>query len=350
MAPSASFVDELEVNPPVVIGPATKKAMRPSSELPQSLIQGAKVAKKEDFDASKHLNFQPPKTIYTMEQIGLEGHGISPHAASDPFPLFTKEAIAQMRAEIFDENVLAECQYSSTFNKHMIRGMGSARAPFTYDAWKSPEVLARISEVAGMDLIPSIDFEIANINISIRDENSNTEKTLTLMSGKEDELPAVAWHYDSFPFVCVTMLSDCTDMVGGETALRTPSGEIMKVRGPAMGTAVVLQGRYIEHQALKASGGRERISMVTCFRPKSPLIKDETVLVGVRGISDLSELYTQYTEYRLEILEERIRDRLRKERERGIAKRPFDTKGTRKFLREQVKFLESMLEEILEVE
>lgn len=93
-------------------------------------------------------------------------------------------------------------------------------------------MLARISEVAGIDLVPSIDFEIANINISIRDENANVEQTIPIVAN--DELPAVAWHYDSFPFVCVTMLSDCTGMVGGETALRTPSGEIMKVRGPAM--------------------------------------------------------------------------------------------------------------------
>ncbi|KAL3463535.1 hypothetical protein BJX64DRAFT_298905 [Aspergillus heterothallicus] len=346
MAPSAISLD---VEPPTVIGPATKKATRPSNALPQSLIQNAKVAQKQEFDPERHLNYQPPRSIYTMEQIGLKGHGISPHAATEPFPLFTQEAIAQMRAEIFSEEVLAECQYSSTFNKNMVRGMGPARAPFTYAAWKSPEVLARISEVAGIDLVPSIDFEIANINISIRDETTNVEQTIPLASNDE-ELPAVAWHYDSFPFVCVTMLSDCTGMVGGETALRMPSGEIMKVRGPAMGTAVVMQGRYIEHQALKALGGRERISMVTCFRPKSPLVKDETVLVGVRGISNISELYTQYTEYRLEILEERIRHRLRQERARETAKKPFDVPEVKRFLAEQKVFLESMLTEIQEVE
>ncbi|KAJ5231511.1 uncharacterized protein N7469_006099 [Penicillium citrinum] len=328
MAPSATFID---IEPPVVIGPATKKATRPSNELPQALIQGAKLAKREDFDPAKHLNYGSP-----------------PHAATDPFPLFTQDAITQMRAEIFDEKVLAECQYSSTFNKNMVRGMGPARAPFTYSAWKSPEVLARISEVAGIDLVPSIDFEIANINISIRDENSDIEHTVDLMNDKE--LPAVAWHYDSFPFVCVTMLSDCTGMIGGETALRTPSGEIMKVRGPAMGTAVVMQGRYIEHQALKAMGGRERISMVTCFRPKSSLVKDETVLVGVRGISNISELYTQYTEYRLEILEERIRHQMKKEREREIAKKPFNIPEMKRFLTNQKLFIESMLTEIQELD
>lgn len=108
---------------------------------------------------------------------------------------------------------------------------GTRRAPFTYDAWNSPETIARISEVAGIDLLPSIDFEIANINISINDENEVEEKVITL---SDDRMSAVAWHYDSFPFVCVTMLSDCTGMVGGETALRMPSGEVMKVRGPAM--------------------------------------------------------------------------------------------------------------------
>lgn len=111
-----------------------------------------------------------------------------------------------------------------------------------------------------------------------------------------------------------------------------------------------MQGRYIEHQALKAMGGRERISMVTCFRPKSPLIKDETVLVGVRGISHLSELYTQYTDYRLEILEERIRHKMKEERAREIAKRPFDTPAIKEFLTEQKLFLESMIQELVELD
>ncbi|CAM1511850.1 Fc.00g093630.m01.CDS01 [Cosmosporella sp. VM-42] len=333
--------------PPVVVGPSTKKATRPTNKLPQSLIEESQEVERENFDASKHLEFQPPARIYSMKEIGLEGHGVSPNAVSEPFSLFTEEAIKQMRVEIFSEEVLENCQYSSTFNKNMVRGMTTARAPFVYDAWRSPEVLARISEVAGLELVPAIDFDIGNINISINDQTS-TEQNMG--ASDDDQMPAVAWHYDSFPFVCVTMLSDCTGMVGGETAVRLPNGDTMKVRGPAMGTAVVLQGRYIEHQALKAFGGRERITMVTSFRPKSPFVKDETVLTGVRGISDLSEIYSQYTEYRLEILEERIRDRLKAVRQRALAKHQFDTAGVRGFLAEQQKFLESMLMELYEVE
>lgn len=109
-----------------------------------------------------------------------------------------------------------------------------------------------------------------------------------------------------------------------------------------------MQGRYIEHQALKALGGRERISMVTSFRPKSPFIMDESILTGVRGISILSDLYNQYMQYRLEILEERIRARLKHERYREQGKQKFDTPDVRRWLVEQREFIESMLEEIYE--
>lgn len=111
-----------------------------------------------------------------------------------------------------------------------------------------------------------------------------------------------------------------------------------------------MQGRYIEHQALKALGGRERISMVTAFRAQNPSIRDETVLTGSRPISNWSELYSQYTEYRLEVLEERIRAQLKAERRRELAKRPFNIIGIQRFLLEQKTYLESMIEELTEVE
>lgn len=111
-----------------------------------------------------------------------------------------------------------------------------------------------------------------------------------------------------------------------------------------------MQGRYIEHQALKALGGRERISMVTPFRPKSPFVRDELVLTGSRTISNWSELYTGYTEYKLEVLEERIRAKLKEERKREAAKRKFNVPDTQKFLREQKLFLESMITELVDME
>lgn len=54
-----------------------------------------------------------------------------------------------------------------------------------------------------------------------------------LMISEDDEEAIVGWHRDSYPFVCVLMMSDTAGMIGGETALRTGTGEIRKVRGPS---------------------------------------------------------------------------------------------------------------------
>ncbi|KFH42138.1 hypothetical protein ACRE_071320 [Hapsidospora chrysogenum ATCC 11550] len=354
-ATATSSATPTSTAPPSIVGPKIKGPTRPTKQLPQSLIDEARRHERVPFDPEKHLDIVAPKSIFTMKDIGLEGQGISATAASEPFSLFTPEAVNQMRAEIFSQPVLDSCQYASDFAKNMIRGFGPRLAPFIFDAWNSPEVLQTVSKIAGIDLVPAIDFDVGHINISIDDVTAEVvsahQHTTNGKQGRgdeEDDISAFAWHRDSYPFVCVTMLSDCTGMVGGETALRTGTGEIMKVRGPAMGTAVVMQGRYIEHQALKALGGRERISMVTSFRPRDPMMRDETVLTGVRAISTLPELYLQYTQYRLEVLEERLRLQGRRVRQREMSGRGLDVAETRKFVQEQKEFLEAMLLELVE--
>ncbi|KAK5941771.1 hypothetical protein PMZ80_005722 [Knufia obscura] len=342
---------------PVPTAPPTDRiARRPTKILPQSLIEGSRITDKQTFDAAKHVNFTPPNKIYTMEEIGLTGQGLSSTAISEPFPLFTEEAIRQMRGEVFSQTILDKHQYQSSFASNMIRGHCPEDAPFIWDAWNDPHVLDIISKIAGIDLVPAWPFDTANINISVNTETDNVEITSTPQqdNGKpkeEEEMSAFGWHYDSVPFVCVTMLSDCTNMVGGETMIRTGRGEHMKMRGPTMGTAVIMQGRYIEHQALKAiGGGKERISMVTSLRPRSCLAKDEVVLTGVRGISYVPELYFQYAEYRLQALKERVRHQLRVLRRRHDARRDFDTLEARVWLEEQRGYIDAMLAELVEVE
>jgi hypothetical protein len=227
-------------------------------------------------------------------------------------------------------------------------------APFTYDLWKHPETLAIISKVAGIDLVTEMDLEIGHINISVKSEEEKDREIAAFQDQAEgktsipvDDTPIVGWHRDSYPFVCVTMLSDCTTMIGGETALRTGTGDIMKVRGPARGCAVVLQGRYIDHQALAALGATERITMVTSFRPRCPTVRDDTVLTTVRPISNLPDLYNQFSEYRLEMLEERIRAQLRGLRAASAGGRRVPTAALKAFVAEQERFLAHMNREMV---
>lgn len=50
----------------------------------------------------------------------------------------------------------------------------------------------------------------------------------------------------------------------------------------------------------------ERVTIVTSFRPKNPLLIDESTNANTRKESHLSELYYQWTTYRLDIMAQRI--------------------------------------------
>lgn len=81
------------------------------------------VPERTDFEPSVHLQFEQPSKIYTMEDLGLpEETGVSPVAVSEPFQLFTAEAIEQMRAEILSKPVWENCQYSSNLSQCQLRG------------------------------------------------------------------------------------------------------------------------------------------------------------------------------------------------------------------------------------
>ncbi|KAK5675755.1 hypothetical protein LTS10_011482 [Elasticomyces elasticus] len=299
-----------------------------------------------DFTPREHLAFEEPESVLQMTDIGFsEDTGVSPVAVSQPFRLFTPECIQKFRDEVLSEEVLEKCSYKSNLAAMQLRGYAPKYAPFTHAAWHDPATLAIVSKIAGVDLIPNMDFEIGHINVSVKSEKQALAEREAVESSTdgskpwEDDKPVVGWHRDSYPFVCVTMLSDCTNMIGGETALKKADGGVLRVRGPGMGCAVVMQGRYITHQALRALGAQERITMVTSFRPKSPFLPDDSVLSTVRGISVLSDLYYEFGTYRLEMLQERIKAQLKSMKGDRAAGKKTDTKALKAFLDEQESFV-----------
>jgi hypothetical protein len=221
---------------PMMVGnPIIKDELKPRSST-QTL----------QFDPEKHLAYTTAPKTFSMEEFGvISEKAISPVAISEPFPLFTEESVQTMRSEIFTKEVWDNCRWSTEFahcqirdycDKYVFLGtilafgaltVACRYAPFTYDAWKHPRTLEIISRIAGVDLIPAIDLEISNVNIATQGFDDGEAKTEA-----NSDLPATKWHYDSYPFVCVVMLSDTTNMIGGETAIRKPSGEVIRVRGP----------------------------------------------------------------------------------------------------------------------
>lgn len=136
------------------------------------------------FDLSKHLAFTDDyynKTNrLTLEELGVtEPHQtpISKVGVSEPFPLFTDEAIAIMRWEMFQKECFSKCarvaNHSNTGDVDMyVRGFTKKYAPFTHEAWNHPKVLEILSTMADVELEHMFEYEVAHSNVSIRQPTS----------------------------------------------------------------------------------------------------------------------------------------------------------------------------------
>lgn len=262
-----------------------------------------------EFDPEKHLQYYTDPMLkhkfentrrLTLEELGLSSpEQISHIGVSDPFPLFTAEAIQIMKKEILNKETFlkyARYTYNSSGKDVCIRGYSEA-TPFTQAAWTHPKTMELVSLMAGIDLEIIFDYEIAHTNVSMK-EKDQVEKELENYKPKSiEEDCAVGWHFDSYPFVCVLMISDTTNMIGGETSLRMGKGnegKIVAVPGPVSGSACVLQGRLVEHIAPNPVGVSERITMVTSYRAKNPKKPDTSVLSTVKPELNFGSRYTDF--------------------------------------------------------
>ena len=109
-----------EVLPPITELNPTLTGIKPTLEIavPGTPSRVSKVT----FNPQEHINFKPPSKTYSMSDIKLENSPISSFAVSEPFPLFTPEAIQHMRAEIFKPEVMDNFRFSSNLAHCQLRG------------------------------------------------------------------------------------------------------------------------------------------------------------------------------------------------------------------------------------
>ncbi|KAF2244919.1 hypothetical protein BU26DRAFT_89249 [Trematosphaeria pertusa] len=96
--------------------PIIQEKLRPWSTAPQEL-----------FDPSKHLSYVSEPKSLSLNDLGLSEHSgehvaISPMGCSEPFPLFSNNAITIMRSEIFTNEVWDNCLHSTEFAGCQLRG------------------------------------------------------------------------------------------------------------------------------------------------------------------------------------------------------------------------------------
>ncbi|ODV66771.1 hypothetical protein HYPBUDRAFT_90183, partial [Hyphopichia burtonii NRRL Y-1933] len=198
------------------------------------------------FDPYKHLKYyadgKDKEKFHSTRKISMEelrrSHPdqITDLGVTDPFPLFTDEAISLMRQEFLNRDIFLKYtrySYSSTSGldanlRGYVKDMDTINCPFIHSAWNHPLTIDLINKMAGVELEIIYDYEIAIVNLSMKSEEQAAEErirfareqSLSGVSNGEDIPAVVGWHYDSQPLVCVLMLSDTTNMIGGETCLR----------------------------------------------------------------------------------------------------------------------------------
>jgi hypothetical protein len=304
------------------------------------------------FDPARHLAVDNNIKTFMWEDLGYaKDHGITPIAVCQPFQLFTEEAVQIMRAEIFRKEVMEKYRVSSTIAAMQVRGYVNKCAPFISAAWKHPKTMEILSKVAGIDLAIRIDHEIGHLNFSVKSNDMSANDHVDIASGHyKKEREVVGWHYDSYPFSTVTMLSDSTNMDGGETVLQLGDGTMLKLNRAKLGQCIVLQGRYALHKGLTASAGMERISMVTSLWPASPHTPDESFLTNIRTVSNNEELYVQFAEYRFGLLEERFRAQVEDIKKKRANDSKLDPAALKEFIAIQIAHLNGTAAALLEEE
>ncbi|KAL3420309.1 hypothetical protein PVAG01_08808 [Phlyctema vagabunda] len=217
------------------------------------------------FDPAVHLAFELPTSRHSFTELGMSRPKNAPDMCyTEPFQLFSEEGVKMIRRDLLRKET----------------------ATWISSMWNHPATVKRISEAFGLPLrVLGRRGEVGHANVQLGPEGVEGVYKLTeVPSGplteaaarpsQYDEILTDSWHRDSTQIVCVVMLSDTSTMVGGETAIRTGDGSIIKARGAKMGGAVLMQGCHTTHAALRATNAVERISMVTSFAFADPDLDD----------------------------------------------------------------------------
>lgn len=160
----------------------------------------------EGFDPSVHLQIEPPKFVkdlsfndvpypYSPEQRQVRGE----LAYTQPFRVLSDEGVrAARRALAANEDALAR---SNPRAMRYVRGLGYASL-FHHQLAYDPTVTALVSDIARDSLgIHSMPMNISHTNIG---------------AASRGDRPVDKWHTDSTDYVMVVMLSDVSDMEGGD--------------------------------------------------------------------------------------------------------------------------------------
>ena len=219
-----------------------------------------------EFDPNIHLALERPKAIRYLQEFGYSEEEIqlkaTPVAVSSPFRILSDEG-----ARVMLDVARSLRQHAVRCERidNMVRS-GCYRSRFLRDLCLEPSITQLLQEVYGVEIAPhTMPVHLGHMNYSPDDPDKAVDK----------------WHHDTLPLDYVMMVTDPTQLSGGQfeyfvgskTEMGTlasqdktpPRDRVETPNFPGPGYAIALHGDMIVHRGAPLKKAAERISMVNGY-------------------------------------------------------------------------------------
>lgn len=221
------------------------------------------------FDPTIHLQIEPPKYLIGLDYkeysfpLSEEDKKIFPGiSVSAPFRILSDEGLRVVRS-VYTKN--KDFQLGKHRQARSIRGLGYM-SQFIRDFNNCPLLCTFFSHMAQEKLAAhTMPLNYSHINVGAIGA----------------DIPVDPWHIDSVDYVMVLIVSDITDMVGGELQVimhpheksfellntgKLTESDIITANYKGAGYCMFMQGSRMVHHVSKVQSGREpRVSLVNSF-------------------------------------------------------------------------------------
>ncbi len=262
------------------------------------------------FDEDIHLQIEPPSHIVDLEFQKLayplsekNQENFCGLAFTEPFRVLSDEGLSVIH-QIIEKN---KDRFRQNPRNKPCRGMGHT-STFMRQLAFSPRIVQLISQIAQERLVPH--------NMYMNIAHTNLGEVGVTHQGKAKKVEE--WHTDSVDYVMVVILSDTTDMEGGELKVLQivddsnmmenthqtferfkvtgiPAELVQNVNYKAPGYCIVMQGSQIMHSVSPVTKAKvPRLSMVNSYQRLDVFSQDMTRYTTFRDQTKDPENVLQY--------------------------------------------------------
>ncbi len=269
-------------------------------EFPNRLPEGYRYQRETiRFDPNRHLQLELPETTLNLSDLGYQTDEIekcaTAFAVSSAVRILSDEGV-----EVMLETARRLKKYSVNCERieNMVRG-GVYQSEFLRDFCLCTEVTDFLSEIFETPVAPhTMPLHLGHLNYAPDDLSRSVDK----------------WHHDTLGLDYVLMLSDPTELRGGEFQYfmgtrreaqeyanrdePIPEHRAIKPEFPGPGYAIVLHGNMVVHRATKLAQRAERITLVNGYVPLNCEINDVCRFKDLSLVDPHHVLFTEWARHK----------------------------------------------------